>query len=267
MKKRVLILSITIAVIGFIVFGFISKEPIEVNKEVALVAFENIVPNTTPKTDTIIKKEDLFYSVGRGLEHSITYGKLKDAKLIRDIVSGHPINWISEYDAVEILVISNGVETKTISKNEVLTAEQKHVFNSIKMSGAIFFKINYKTKNSVFDELDSREMNISIAVVPDTPAEYIGGYEQMINYIKSHSTDKIVGKTMGKLQFTRLDFVINTNGTVGKVEVRDSSGDAEVDAVLKKTLSEMPKWKPAKNLDGKPVNQKLELILTYGDNC
>ena len=267
MQKRVLILSIAIAVIGFIVFGFISKEPVKVNKEVALVTLETMVPNTTPKTETILKAEDLFYSVGRRLEHSITYEKLKDVKLIRDLIPNYPVNWIAEYDSVEMLIISNGTETRTTSKNEVLTAEQLNVFNRIKMSDAIFFKINYKAKNSVSDELDNREMNVSIAVEPDTPAEYIRGYEQMMDYIKSGSVDKIVGKTMEKMQFTRLDFIVNTNGNIEKVGVRDSSGDAEVDALLVKLISEMPKWKPAKNADGKLVNQKLEFILTYGDDC
>ena len=267
MQKRVLISSIAIAVIAFIVFGFISKEPIVVNKEVALVTTEFVDFSITPKTETILKVEDLFYSIGRRLEHSITHKKLKEAKLIRDLIPNYPVNWIAEYDAVEILIISNDTETKTTSKNEVLTTEQLNVLNSVEMSDAIFLKIDYKAKNSVSNELDSREMNISIAVVPDKPAEYIGGYEQMMDYIKSGSVDKIVGKTMEDLKFTRLDFVINTTGAIEKIEVRESSGDAEVDAVLVKLLSEMPKWKPAKNLEETPVNQKLELILTYGDNC
>ena len=267
MQKRVLILSIAIAVIAFIVFGFISKEPIEVNKEVALATAEVVDFSIIPKKETIIKAEDLFYSIGRRLEHSISYEKLKDVKLIRDLIPNYPVNWIAEYEVVEVLIISNDTETKTTSKNEVLTAEQLNAFNKIKMPDAIFFKINYKTKNSVSDELESREMNVSIAVVPDTPAEYIGDYKKMIGYIKSGSVDKIVGKTMGELKFTRLDFVINTDGNIENVAVKDSSGDAEVDVVLKKLLSEMPQWKPAKNFEGTPVNQKLELILTYGDNC
>ncbi len=82
-----------------------------------------------------------------------------------------------------------------------------------------------------------------------------------------NSVDKIVGKTMDKMQFTRLDFIVNTNGDMEKVEVRDSSGDMEVDALLVKLISQMSKWKPAKNVEGKLINQKVEFILTYGDGC
>lgn len=267
MQKRIIILSIAIIVIGFIVSGYISKEPTIVNKKIALSTTEIVDTNIIPKTETILKEEDLFYSVGGRFKHFITHEKLKNAKLLRDIVPNYPINWIAKYDAVEILVITNGAETKTISKNEVLTAEQRRVFKTIKASDAIYFNVKYKTKNAVSDELDSREMNVSIGVVPNTPAEYIGGYKQMIDYIKKGSVDKIVGKTMEKMKFTRLNFIVNKRGNIEQVKVKDSSGDSEVDEVLFKLISEMPKWNPAKNADGKLVNQRLEFILTYGDNC
>lgn len=278
MQKRTLILSITIAIIAFIVFGFVSKEPVKVDNEIALT--NSKVEYTTaklvdvdffPKTGTILKEEDLFYSVGGRYHHSITHEKLNSAKLMRDLIPNYPVNWIGEYDAIEMSIYSDGVETKTISKSEVLSPEQISLFNAIKMSGAIHFKIKYKTKNPVSDtyagKIHSSEMNVSIAVVPDTPAEYVDGYVNLIDYLKSGSMDKIVGKTLEEMKFTRLEFTINTTGTIEQVSIKDSSGDSEVDAVLFNLISKMPKWRPAKNAKNELINQKFEFILTYGDNC
>ncbi len=266
MQKKVLIFSITIVVVGFIVFGFVSMESVKVKKELALTTTEAVITDDESKTVIPLKEENLFYSVGHRYKLSITHEKLKNARLIRDLIPDYPVNWIFEYDAVELVVIANNVETKTASKNEVLTEEQRMLFNMANKSDAIYCNVKYKVKNSVSDELVSREMNVSIAVVPDTPAEYIGGYAELKDYLKAGSAAKIVGKPMETLTFTRLDFVINTEGSIEQIRVRDSSGDTEVDKVLVKLLSEMPTWKPAKNVEGDLVDQKLEFILTYSDN-
>lgn len=267
MKKKVLFLTLVISAVGFCTYGFLNKESVKINDEVAITVPKTPITIDLLEKETILKEEDLYYSVGARFKHSITPEKLKQIKLIRNIVPDYPVNWVTEYEEIEVLINHKGEEIKVKSTSEEFTKAQKELFSVLNVSDAIHFNIKYKEKSTSSNKLEPREMHLAVTVVPNTPAEYIGGYEQMMSYLKRNSTHKIVGKIMENLKFTRLDFLVNTDGKVEDVILKDSSGDSELDKLLLKLISKMPKWHPAKNADGTPAAQRLEFILTFGDKC
>ena len=266
MQKRILILVVTLAVIGYSIYGFMDKESIAINGELASVS-ESEVFTELFSEESILKEEDLFYSVGGRFKHAITPEKLKRVKSIDDIITDYPSNWVSEYEKVEVLTYRKGEEVKEESNDIVFSEGQKQLLRSLNTSDAIYFNIKYEVEDAESGPPDLREMHIAVAVVPHTPAEYIGGYQFMMDYLKSKSAHKIVGKIKEDMNFTRLDFLVNEDGIVEDVNLKDSSGDPEVDALLFRLISEMPSWNAAKNVQDEPVVQRLEFILTYGDNC
>ena len=270
MQKKILISSIVIAIVGFMAFGFISKKPVKVNNIASLttsikkgnpvVNFSDInFSNPIPVKENI----NLFYAVSGSSNRPITMTKLKEAKLLRDLIPNYPVNWITGYNTVELLTKNNGEEIKAHGENETLTAEQRNIINALNMADNVVFNVWYKTKNSISDKVENRKMSVSMTVVPEVSAEYNGGYNQMIAYLKDNSISKISDKYSDKLQLITVFFTVNTSGKVEQVKLINSSTDTEIDALLVKLISEMPKWKPAKNVDGESINQKVRVYSWY----
>ena len=109
-------------------------------------------------------------------------------------------------------------------------------------------------------------MNVALIVTPSIEAEYIDGYDKMISYLKERTLASINDKNFNHLPQPSISFVINAQGDVENVKLEATSRDEEVDALLIKTVQNMPKWKPATNKEG--INIKQEFMLNVGiDGC
>lgn len=101
-------------------------------------------------------------------------------------------------------------------------------------------------------------MKISLAVVPEEEAAFIGGYDEMIAYLKENSYDKISAKNLQPFPRSVLKFTVNEAGKTENIILTQSSGDHEIDNVLIEVVKGMPEWKPAANAKGIPVKQGFE---------
>lgn len=221
----------------------------------------------------VIGEQDLAYRVRGKFERSMmteefrqtnTKSGIENAKLISDIVTEYPFNWISDYSSVEIATTKNGREIKEVGPNEVLTLKQQQLIKSVDINSYLAVTVKYKTKNSTTDILETREMNVSVAIVPEVKASYAGGYDEMIKYLKENSLKQIVSKNFSHLPQPTVSFAVNELGETENVKLISTSRDKDIDKLFVYLIKKMPKWEPAKNGDGLPVKQ--EFVLTVGQN-
>lgn len=272
MKTRVIIISILITAIGFVYFGFLNKQQgfkvadLDI-KETTLkeVKTEKNAFSTTKKNRN---NSNLSYLVRAKYYRSITIEKIQKAKLVSDLIEGYPNNWITAYISVEISSSCKSVKLNAVSLNDVLSTEQKNLLKKSDVGTDIVITVKHNTKNTITNELEKSEMNVTLTVIPEVEATYIGGYEQMISYLKENSNSKIATLSTKQVQFTSINFSVNKQGKTDNIMLIKSSGNTVIDDVLIELISNMPKWNPAENSKGGFVNQDFEFSVgTRVDGC
>ena len=237
MKTRTIIMGSILATIGFITFAFINK-PINGN------AIKCGVDTTTVETKNTTKpfielgldefknppmNQDLTYMVrgytNQGFLRPITEQKLIDAKLISDVIENYPSTWIQDYNSVTISGIVNGEDMEASAKDATLSKEQKVILTQ---APEIFICVQYQKKN-YNDQVQNRQMNVSLAVTPRISAEFNGGYEQLIKYLRENSQVKIIAKNFRNLPQPSISIIINKEGFPESVVLKSTSTDDEID--------------------------------------
>ena len=206
---------------------------------------------------------DLMFEVRGKYTRSVNKEKLNEANLLRDFIDGYPVNWISDYVSVEISSTCDGKAMKAVSLNETLTADQKNVLKKVDLGVEISARIKYKYKNSVTDDWYTREMNVSMMIIPEIEAEYEGGYQQMAKYLKENVVNKISETIPKRFQQGTVTFTINEKGEIMNARISMASGDPRADKLLLEAIKKMPKWKPAQNSKGIKVKQ--EFVFNVGN--
>lgn len=259
MRNKLIILSLLIVTIGAVSFGFASAK--------GLVEVENLETRVDSlKVNKNIKKTDLFYAVGGVYSRSVTKSKLQKLMMLSDFIDGYPVNWISAYTSVEISSDYNGDKVSLMSKNDVLSDEQKKMLSELNIDAGIVVNVKYNTKNVITDALEKSEMNVSLTVIPEVEAEYVGGYKKMIAYLKDNSSDKIAVISDKVVQPSSLRFLIDKTGRAKNVRIIKKSGITEIDNLLIKLIENMPKWNAAKNLKGENISQQFDFRIG-ADGC
>lgn len=262
MKSRVIIISVLIIAIGGVSFGFVNKQHM-VEKTNLDKEFASIKEVKQPKVNP-----DLSYLVKGRYSRPITIEKIQKAKLVSDLIEGYPNNWITSYISVEISTSCKNVKVNAESLNDVLSTEQKEMLNKANIGTDIVIIVKHNTKNAITNALVKSEMNVSLTVIPEIEAIYVGGYKSMIGYLKENSSTKIASISTKKIQFASLKFIVNKNGKAGSVMLMKTSGNTEVDNLLVDLIANMPKWIPAQNSKGATVNQEFEFTIgSRGGGC
>lgn len=261
MKKSIVFISVAIATAGFIAFGFISKsnEPkqhtISTNQTYSSIAFFG---NVFTENDEANINQDFYYELRANYNRPILMEDLEKANSVRDLVPSYSSDWITDYSSVEITTTSNNQKVSAISPNDILTTGQKNILHSADMGADIFIKVNYKAKNPVTNDIEDSQMDVSMTLVPELEAEYIGGHDQMVNYLKENGLDEIAAKNIDKIQQSSVNFSVNEQGQTEEVKLTETSGIPEMDKLLVELISNMPNWKPAENSKGEKVKQQFE---------
>jgi TonB family protein len=221
---------------------------------IGLAAFtQNSFPNVFPP--------DLRYEVRGIYKRPVKKEKLNEAKLISDVIPGYPVNWITEYVSVEILAACNGRAVKAMSTNDALSAEQKKILNTVDMGTDIDINVRYNYKDPVTRNIENNKLFVSMTIVPEIEAEYIGGYKQMIKYLKENSSNKIFEINTKQFKQIIIKFTVNEEGGIVDAKIFRTSADPKIDKLLLEVINKMPKWKPAENSDGTKVKQEFEFSI------
>ena len=107
-------------------------------------------------------------------------------------------------------------------------------------------------------------MHFEVTVVPEIEAEFIGGHEQLTQYLKENAIDKISETDSKTMQQAIVSFTVNEKGAITNAQISTTSGDPEIDKLLMKAITRMPKWKPAENAMGIKVKQDFQFTVGNG---
>ena len=270
---------IGIGVISLINFGFMNISPAE-TVEKAIDLSSNLKSDTTYNEYSFgyeLKKEIKRYNpsvsfIVRGkYSKSITQEKLNGASQISDIIPNYPSKWIKDYSTVNITVKSDDISQSAINSIDVLSKEQVVLLQNSKVNDGIYINVKYLLFNSITEKLENRDMHVYLTVIPEVEAVYPGGIDNVMSYLRDNCTKEMTNYLSNRsleLQNSssmdpvfKIRFSINETGHTADIEMEESSGSTDIDNALLELVSQMPKWSPAQNGNGKPVKQQFELLI------
>ncbi len=210
--------------------------------------------------------QDLNYEVRGTYSRAIKQEMLHAPKRISDLIEGYPVNWIDSYTSVEISASCHGKEQKANSVNDSLSSEQQKILKTADLASKIIISVNYSYQVPVTRVVEHNTMHVEMTVVPQSEAQYSGGHEKLIQYLKENSLE-IPATTSKELQQLIIRFTINEQGKVSHPKIKRSFGDKETDQHFLKLIQNMPDWKAAENPEGMKVKQEFEFVAGRGGGC
>ncbi len=217
--------------------------------------------NIEAQTGHMDSLQSLSFTLKGKYERPIKKETICESKLISEVIPGYPVNWISSYTSVEIQSLSAEKTMKAISTTDTLNTEQKNLLKMVDVGTDLIFKINYSYNTPVTHTIENNELFTTLTIIPEKEAEYIGGNNQMKNYISESGINKIPKETIKEFRQAVIHFTIDTDGKIVEASIIKTSGNSKTDSLLLETINQMPKWKPAETMNGLKVKQKFEFTV------
>ena len=202
--------------------------------------------------------QDLNYQVRGKYNSPVTKETLNASKTISDFRPGYPSSWIHEYISTEITVTGEGKFFKATGANETLNAQQQILLSMAEVGEEIMVDVSYRYQNSITGNNDVRLVHFVMTVIPETEAEFPGGYQQLTTYLVKNAIHKISEKFPKEEQAVLIRFTVTESGKIANAQISDSSEDPEIDKLLLRAINTMPTWKPAENSEGIKIRQDFE---------
>jgi TonB family protein len=173
-------------------------------------------------------------------------------------------NYLFNYVAVEISAICDGKVITSVSKNDTLTAAQKDILNTADLGNDISIKIKFNYKNGAIDSHGTtckiNEGEYSVTVIPQTEAEYPGGFKQFTQYFTKNVFNKMPEQpNTEKIQQAVLKFTIDEEGQIVNARISKTSTDPKIDGIILEATNKMPRWVPAQNAKGLKIKQEFSI--------
>ncbi len=214
-------------------------------------------------TQNSANTEQLSYEVNRVYPYiSISKKQLNEARTLIDLNDRYQPSWVRKYISVEIVTSHKGKQKKALSKNDILSQEQKDNMNMADAGTDISVKVHYIPENTLVQN-DAKEIHFTFTIDPKNEAAYPGGPQQLKQYLKEKAIDKIPDDQFKNYDLAAVKFTINEEGAIINAHIFETSKDEQVDKLLLETLRNMPCWKPAEYSNGIKVKQ--EFVLTVGN--
>jgi len=200
----------------------------------------------------------------------ITKEALNEANRLTDLNPRYKPSWIKEFISVEILTTYQGEMLKSVSKNDILSQEQKDRMNRADAGTNISVKVKYIPENTLTQN-DPKELDFTFTVDPENKAEYPGGQQQLIKYLQEKAIDKIPATSFTNYDLLTVKFTISAEGAIINAHIFGSeyqtSKDEKIDKLVLETIQNMPSWKPAQYADGTKVKQEFALTVGNMESC
>jgi TonB family protein len=208
--------------------------------------------------------------------------KLREQLQLNDQLNGYYIYPQDFYDlplenyrkiiyfvSMEIFATCKGKTSSAQSINTLLTKEQKNLLNTADLGSDIRIKVKFRYKSQATVNSDdlkqTKEGEYAITVVPETEAGYPGGFKEMSDYLTKSFFYKLPQKSYSKkIREAVVKFVITEMGQVTEARISRTSSDPNADKLLLDAINKMPKWRPAKDLNGKSIRQEFSIPLNGG---
>jgi TonB family protein len=255
---------ITLALVLFCLTGFSRNYKFEYsgrfNPEVKKEKLNqaNLVSEITPE---LWQKIQLEYFERQKLDHL----KKTDFTQVNSVnPKDYNYNNLVDYVSVEISGTGNGKALSAQSVGNQLTQEQKNILRTADLGSDINIKINFRFKNQMVKSSGTgkkiSEGNLAVTVVPETEAEYPGGFAQLSDYFNQNIFNKISDESAtDKILMASVKFTINEDGRIINTKISQTSTDPQIDKLILDLTTKMPKWNPARNSEGIKIKQEFSI--------
>lgn len=197
---------------------------------------------------------------------SITKIQLNEANTLENINRHYKSSWVSKFISVEILASYKGKMRTAISKNDVLTQEQKDLMDRVDVGTEIEVNVRYLPNNTLTHN-DVKIFGFKFMVHPENEAEYLGGQQKLKQYLKDNAIDKIPSGIFEGYDLAVVKFTISETGEITDVHIFETSKDEKIDQLLLESICNMPNWKPAEYTNGTKAKQEFALMVGNMENC
>lgn len=198
---------------------------------------------------------------------SITKEKLKEASSLVDLNRYYKSSWVKEYISVEFLATYRGTISKMVSKNDVLGQAQKDFINRAEADTEISVRVRYLPDNNLKHN-EPKEEHFSFKVDPDREASYVGGPQQLNQYLQEKVLDKIPEGSLKQYELAAVQFTVSEEGEIIDPHmVPWTSENEKVNSILLKAVRDMPCWEPAEFANGLKVKQDFVLMVGDKESC
>ncbi|HEX8517867.1 MAG TPA: energy transducer TonB [Bacteroidia bacterium] len=172
---------------------------------------------------------------------------------------------------VEISAVCNGKVLKAVSENNLLTGAQKNILYAADLGTDVNVKVKYKYKHqakvSASDFTEIKEGAYSITVIPESDAQYPGGFKGITNLLNENVFNKFQEKDLfGKIRSAAVQFTITEKGDVVDARMSKPSHDPAIDRLLLQAIKKMGPWKPGMH-KGEKVRQSYSIAFSGGGGC
>ncbi len=209
--------------------------------------------------DRTTKERPYFHNIRPYNRKVLRYSELQGVDSLNTFIPHYPTQWIASYNQVTISKITQSDSITLITKNNLLTANDRSFLASFNVGDRLEVIINYQTENAITGELYDAEMNYTVVVFPDYDAMPIGDFISLRNQLQDEFPEL-------PSEDAAISFVINENGEIEQLNVLESFQDESLTQQVKKRLSRLPKWTPAELGNGTKVAQRFVWIYQL-DGC
>ena len=105
---------------------------------------------------------------------------------------------------------------------------------------------------------DVQEKDTTVKIIP----EYPGGEEALNSFLIKNINYPVMAKIRGLQGIVITEFIVEKDGSISNVKVRESSGHRILDKEAVRVMKLMPNWSPG-TVDGKPVRVKFSLPIEF----
>lgn len=177
---------------------------------------------------------------------------------------------VIDFVFIEVAAICNGIRLSAQTNCAELSASQKNILNAADPGTDIHVKVKFKYKNWLNENATScgniKEGAYTVSLIPETEAQYPGGYQQLSEYINENLMSKLTKKnSLDKIQRAVVKFTVSEQGQIINPKISQTSTDPVLDKMVLDVINKMPKWRPAKDLNGIKIKQ--EFCIPFGMGC
>jgi TonB family protein len=177
--------------------------------------------------------------------------------------------YLISYVSVDISTICNGKVLSSQNSSDILTSEQKTILVLAEPGTDIKIKIKFRFNNEAIDHASAvdkiKEGEYVVTVIPQTEAEYPGGFNAFSEYFIKNVFNIIPEQSAAEsLQQAVLKFTISEEGQIVNARMSKTSTDPKIDELILEATNKMPRWMPAQNSKGMKIKQEFSIPLGGG---
>ena len=265
MKKRILILGITLSILTLMSFGFLNWRETKIKSVKPLSSMDVAMDQPYTEDQNKSDLDEFFFDVDSRFGTTLTKEDLKAARSINDILSKEMTQGIVTYKSISVIILEDDKQTdiKETGYSDILTDAQRKLLSESDYSTNFLIRTDYQQKNKETGVLEDSYSTPYITIVPEKQAEYIDGKDIFLAYLKEKSEKSRANVQADKLQAAKLYFTVSKKGAIVNIRLDRTSNYPAVDKTMIELISNAPgKWLSAENSNGEKVDQ--ELVISFG---